>query len=98
MNKSLEVGLVMFISERSKEQAMKWREKLGEEFIKLSNMRDFTKMIITQATFGVRRPMSTTFVDIFKGYNAVVYTKIKFQVKRVQKGEIVRRWNHYRPV
>ena len=36
-------------------------------------------MAISQATFGVRRPTSTTFVDIFKGYNAEVYTKIKFQ-------------------
>ena len=42
-------------------------------------MRNLTKMAISQATFGVRRPMSTTFVDIFKGYNAVVHTKIKFQ-------------------
>ena len=48
---------------------------------KLSNMRNLTKIAISQATFGVRRPMSTTFVDIFKGYNAVVHTKIKFQEK-----------------
>ena len=54
-------------------------------------MRDFTKMAISGAAFGVRRPTSTTFVDIFKGYNAVVYTKIKFQVERGQKGETVRR-------
>ena len=67
------------------------RRSLGEEFIKLSNVRDFTKMIISQAAFGVRRPTSTTFVDIFKGYNAVVYTKIKFQVEEGQKGEIGRR-------
>ena len=45
----------------------------------LSNMRNLTKMAISQATFGVRRPKSTTFVYIFKGYNAVVHTKIKFQ-------------------
>ena len=45
---------------------------------KLSNMRNLTKIAISQATFGVRRPMSTTFVDIFKGYNAEVYTKVKF--------------------
>ena len=42
-------------------------------------------MIITQATFGVRRPMSTTFVAIFKGYNFVVYTKIKFEEEEGQK-------------
>ena len=54
-------------------------------------MRDFTKMAISGAAFGVRGPTSTTFVDIFKGYNAVVYTKSKFQVERGQKGEIVRR-------
>ena len=59
-------------------------------------MRDFTKMAIYQATFGVRRPTSTTFVDIFKGYTVVVYTKIKFQVEEGQKGKIVRRWNQYR--
>ena len=47
-------------------------------------------MAISGAVFGVRRPMSTTFVGIFKGYNAVVYTKIKFQVERGQKGESVR--------
>ena len=67
------------------------RRSLGEEFIKLSNVRDFTKMAISQAAFGVRRPTSTTFVDIFKGYNAVVYTKIKFQVEDGQKGETVQR-------
>ena len=60
-------------------------------FIKLSGMRDFTKMAISGATFGVRRPTSTTFVGIFKGYNDEVYTKSKFQVERGQKGEIVRR-------
>ena len=54
-------------------------------------MRGFTKMAISGAAFGVRRPTSTTFVDIFKGYNAVVYTKIKFQVERGQKGKTVRR-------
>ena len=47
-------------------------ELMSEELKKLSNVRDFTKMIISHATFGVRRPMSTTFVGIFKGYNAVV--------------------------
>ena len=46
---------------------------------KLSNMRNLTKIAISQATFGVRRPMSTTFVDIFKGYNVVVHSKIKLQ-------------------
>jgi hypothetical protein len=64
----------------------------SEDFIKLSGMRGFTKMAISGAAFGVRRPTSTTFVDIFKGYNAEVYTKIKFQVERGQKDEIVRRW------
>ena len=54
-------------------------------------MRGFTKMAISGAAFGVRRPTSTTFVNIFKGYNAEVYTKIKFQVERGQKGESVRR-------
>jgi hypothetical protein len=44
-------------------------------------------MIITRATFGVRRPMSTTFVDNFKGYNFVVYTKIKFEE---EEGQICR--------
>ena len=59
-------------------------------------MRNLTKTAITQGTFGVRRPMSTTFVDIFKGYNAVVYTKIKLQEetgqnsKTVQKTEVGR--------
>ena len=48
------------------------------------NVRNLTKMIISQATFGVRRPMSTTFVDIFKGYNFVVYTKIKFEEEEGQ--------------
>ena len=61
------------------------------EFIKLSKMRDLTKMAISQATFGVRRPMSTTFVDIFKGYNAEVYTKIKFQEEVGQNCKIVQR-------
>ena len=55
------------------------------DFIKLSNVRDLTKMVISQATFGVRRPTSTTSVDIFKGYNAVVYTKSKFQEEAGQK-------------
>jgi hypothetical protein len=41
-------------------------------------MRGFTKMAISGATLGIRRPMSTTFVGIFKGYNFVVYTKTKF--------------------
>ena len=54
-------------------------------------MRGFTKMAISGAAFGVRRPTSTTFVDIFKGYNAVVYMKIKFQLERGQKDESVRR-------
>ena len=54
-------------------------------------MRDFTKMAISGDAFGVRRPTSTTFVDIFKGYNAIVYTKIKFQVEKGQKDESVRR-------
>ena len=44
---------------------------------KLSNMRNLTKMAISQAAFGVRRPTSTTFEDLFKGFNAVVYLKIK---------------------
>ena len=51
-------------------------------------MRNLTKMIITQATFGVRRPMSTTFVDIFKGYNFVVDTKIKFEEEAGQKARM----------
>ena len=50
----------------------------SEDFIKLSRMRGFTKMAISGATLGIRRPVSTTFVDIFKGYNFVVYTKTKF--------------------
>ena len=84
--------MVMFMSELKKGRAKTRRREAKERtFIKLSNVRDFTKMVISQATFGVRRPTSTTFVDIFKGYNAVVYTKIKFQVERGQKGEIVRR-------
>ena len=62
---------------------------LGEEVIKLSNMRDFTKMIISQAAFGVRRPTSTTFVDIFKGYNADVDMKSKFQVEVGQNCKVV---------
>ena len=70
---------------------MRRREAKETKVIKLSNVRDFTKMAITQATFGVRRPTSTTFVDIFKGYNAVVSTKSKFQVEAGQKGETVRR-------
>jgi hypothetical protein len=44
-------------------------------------------MAISGATLGVRRPMSTTFVDIFKGYNFVVYTKIKFEE---EEGQICR--------
>ena len=58
---------------------------------KLSNVRDFTKMIISQATFGVRRPTSTTFVDTFKSYNVVVYTKSKFQVEVGQNSKTVQR-------
>ena len=50
-------------------------------------MRNLTKMVISEAKFGVRRPMSTTFVDIFKGYNFVVYTKIKF---KEEAGQICR--------
>ena len=56
-------------------------------FEKLSDVRDHTKTPISRATFGVRRPASTTFVDIFKGYNAVVYTKTKFQEETGQNGE-----------
>ena len=74
------------------EEKLKSREKLrSEDLIKMSGMRGFTKMAISGAVVGVRRPTSTNFVDIFKGYNAVVYTKIKFQVERGQKGETVRR-------
>ena len=89
-NWSLEVKKVMLGVQELKEAK---EEKLRRvDFIKLSNVRDFTKMIISQAMFGVRRPTSTTtFVDIFKGYNVVVYTKIKFQEERGQKGKIVRR-------
>ena len=63
-----------------------------QDFIKLTGMRGFTKMAISGAAFGVRILTSTTFVDIFKGYNAEVYTKIKFQLERGQKVEIRRRW------
>ena len=63
-------------------------EKLRSgRFIKLSNVRDLTKTPISRATVGVRRPTSTTFVDIVKGYNAVVYTKTKFQEETGQNGE-----------
>ena len=66
-------------------------------------MRNLTKMVISQAKFGVRRPMSTTFVDIFKGYNAVVYTKIKFQEEAGQNSKTVQhtevgRYGHTDPV
>ena len=67
-----------------------------QDFIKLSGMRSFTKMAISGAAFGVRRPTSTTFVGIFKGYNFVVYTKIKFQLERGQKYELRRRWRKFR--
>ena len=56
-------------------------------FGKLSDVCDLTKTPISRASFGVRRPASTTFVDIFKGYNAVVYTKTKFQEETGQNGE-----------
>ena len=52
--------------------------KLGVDFIKLAEMRDFTKMAISGATLRFRRPVSTTFVDILKRYNFLVYTKTKF--------------------
>ena len=42
-------------------------------------------MAISGATLGIRRPVSTTFVDIFKGYNFVVYTKTKFGEEVGQK-------------
>ena len=48
-------------------------------------MRGFTKMAISGATLGIRRPTSTTFVGIFKGYNFVVYTKTKFWEEVGQK-------------
>ena len=70
------------------------KEELRSEelnFIKLSNVRNLTKMAISHATFGVRRAMSTTFVYIFKGYNAVVYTKIKFQEEAGQNSTTVQR-------
>ena len=54
----------------------------------LSNVRNLTKMIISRGNFGVRRPMSTTFVDIFKGYNFVVYTKIKLEEEEGQNCRI----------
>lgn len=38
-----------------------------------------SKTAISTNVFGVRRPMSTTFEDLFKGYNFVVYTKIGIQ-------------------
>ena len=42
-------------------------------------------MAISGATLGIRRPTSTTFVGIFKGYNVVVYTKTKFGEEVGQK-------------
>ena len=93
--------------ERAKgSRSQKRRQEAKEQetnFQELSNVRDLTKMAISQATFGVRRPMSTTFVDIFKGYNAVVYTKIKFQEEMgqnsntVQKTEVCR-YFHIDPI
>ena len=62
-------------------------------------MRNLTKMAISQATFGVRRPMSTTFVDIIKGYNAVVFLKIKFQEETGQNSKIEEgRYFHTDPI
>ena len=84
--------VVQELKEAKKEKLKSWEQARSGDFIKLPGMRGFTKMAISGAAFGVRRPTSTTFVDIFKAYNAVVYTKIKFQVERGQKGEIVRRW------
>ena len=52
-------------------------------------MRNLTKIAISQATFGFRRPMSTTFVDLFKGYNVVAYTKIKLQEEEGQNNPTV---------
>ena len=95
----MELGSAIGEDQVKEAKSKQWSEdeKLrSEEFIKLSNVRDFTKMAISQATFGVRRPTSTTFVDIFKGYNAEVYMKIKFQEEAGQKGETVRRWRKYR--
>ena len=46
---------------------------------KLSSLRAFGKTDISDATVGVRRPTSTTFEDLFKGYNIVVYMKIRTQ-------------------
>ena len=63
-------------SGRAKARAQKGVSRRSD--MKLTSLRNLTKMAISEATLGVRRPMSTTFVDIFKGYNAVVYTKIKF--------------------
>ncbi len=60
-------------------------------------MRNLTKMTISQATFGVRRPTSTTFVDIFKGYNAEVYMKIKFQDETGQNCKTDAKLNMCRP-
>ena len=51
---------------------------------KLLSMRALTKTDISEATVGVRRPMSTTFEDLFKGYNIVVYMKIRIQEKKGQ--------------
>ncbi len=51
---------------------------------KLSSLRAFTKTDISEATVGVRRPTSTTFEDLFKGYNIVVYTKIRIQEEEGQ--------------
>ena len=87
---------VQELKEAKQEKLKGWEQARSEDFIKLSGMRGFTKMAISGAAFGVRRPTSTTFVDIFKGYNAVVYTEIKFQVERGQKDETVRRWRKYR--
>ena len=46
---------------------------------KLSILRALGKTDISNATVGVRRPTSTTFEDLFKGYNIVVYMKIRIQ-------------------
>ena len=46
---------------------------------KLSSLRALGKTDISDATVGVRRPTSTTFEDLFKGYNIVVYMKIRIQ-------------------
>ena len=46
---------------------------------KLSSLRALGKTDISEDTVGVRRPTSNTFEDLFKGYNIVVYMKIRFQ-------------------